>query len=194
MMDLHGKRIILASNSPRRHGLLRGLDIDFEVDTRNDFDERFNPDTPHAQVPVLMSEGKSQGFHRPLATDEIIVTADTMVLLSDEILGKPHSRDEAVSMLRDLSGREHRVITAVTLRDIRRMETFTDTTRVWFRELSDADITYYIDTYRPYDKAGAYGVQEWIGYVAIDRIEGSFYNVMGFPTALFCQHLRAFIG
>ncbi len=193
-MDLRGKRIILGSNSPRRRELLKGLDIDFEIDTCNSFNECFIPDTPYSEVPVLMSEGKSAGFHRPLSHGEILITADTMVILSDEILGKPHTREEAVKMLRDLSGKEHRVITAVTLRDSTRMKTESDTTRVWFKDLSDEEIFYYVDKYRPYDKAGAYGVQEWIGYTGISRIDGSYFNVVGFPVHLVYRMLQEFIG
>ena len=181
-MNLKGKKVILASGSPRRRELLAGLGIDFEVDTDNDFEERFDPSIPHDEVPVLMSEGKSRGFHRDLKKDEILITSDTMVLLDGLILGKPHSREEAVAMLKALSGRTHEVITAVTLRDLEHFKTVTDSTIVHFRELTDAEIDYYLDTYKPYDKAGAYGVQEWIGYAAITGIEGSFYNVMGFPV------------
>ena len=193
-MDLKGKRIILGSNSPRRKELLRGLNVDFEVDTGNEFNEYFSPGIPFSEVPVLMAEGKSSGFHRPLLDDEILITADTMVILSDEILGKPHDRGEAVKMLRDLSGKEHQVMTAVTLRDSRRMKTESDTTRVWFKDLSEAEINYYVDTFRPYDKAGAYGVQEWIGYVGITRIDGSYFNVVGFPVHLVYRMLLDFIG
>ena len=162
-MDLKGKKVILASNSPRRHELLKGLDIAFEVDTRNNFEESF-------------------------------ITSDTMVLLDGIIMGKPHSREEAEDMLRTLSGRTHEVITAVTIRDRSRMETVTDSTLVHFRSLSEEEISYYLDKYRPYDKAGAYGVQEWIGYVAITGIEGSFYNVMGFPVHKVYEELIKFAG
>ena len=187
-MDLKGKRIILGSNSPRRRELLSGLNIDFEVDTDNHFEEHFSPETPYDEVPRLMSEGKSHGFHRPLEKDEILITADTMVILPPaagrpgEILGKPRDREDAIRMLRDLSGREHHVTTAVTFRTAEREETFTDTTEVWFKELTDQEITYYIDTFRPYDKAGAYAIQEWIGYAGITRIDGSYFNVVGFPV------------
>ena len=192
-MDLGGKRIILASNSPRRRQLLKGLDIDFTVDTENYFKEYFKEGTPYTEVPVLMSEGKSLGFHRPLRDDEILVTADTMVLLKDDILGKPSSREDAARMLRELSGVSHHVITAVTIRDCRRMVTFSDTTEVIFNDLSDDEIQYYLDNYAPYDKAGAYGVQEWIGLVGIKKIDGSFYNVMGFPVHRFWQELKGFL-
>lgn len=187
-MDLKGKHIILGSNSPRRKELLKGLDIDFEVDTGNNFEEHFGTDVPFGQVPRLMSVGKSHGFHRPLAENEILITADTMVILPPqegrpgEILGKPKDREDAVRMLRDLSGRAHHVTTAVTLRDSRDEETFDVTTQVWFKALSEEEITYYVDTYRPFDKAGAYAIQEWIGHIGITRIEGSYFNVVGFPV------------
>lgn len=192
-MDLKGKKIILGSGSPRRRELLAGLDAVFTTDTGNSFNEEFGSDVPHEQVPALMAEGKSDGFHRPLAPDEILLTADTMVLCGDEILGKPADRDDAVRMLRMLSGRAHRVITAVTLRSASRRETFTDTATVHFTELSDSDIDYYIDRWQPFDKAGAYGVQEWIGYAGISGIEGSFYTVMGLPVHLVYRKLLEFI-
>ena len=199
-MDLHGKHIILASGSPRRRELLAGLNIEFEVDTRNSFDERFSDDTPFSEVPALMSRGKSYGFHRPLEKDEILITADTMVILpSDdrhpgEILGKPKDRADACRMLRDLSGREHQVVTAVTLRSVEREESFSVSTDVWFKELKDEEIAYYVDTFKPFDKAGAYGIQEWIGYAGITRIDGSYYNVVGFPVQRVYTALQRFVG
>ncbi|MGN1215444.1 MAG: Maf family nucleotide pyrophosphatase [Candidatus Cryptobacteroides sp.] len=193
MIDLKDKRIILASGSPRRRELLSAMDIGFTVDTGNSFDESWDPGTPHERVPELMSEGKSYGFHRALSDNEILVTSDTMVLCGDEILGKPADRDDAIRMLKLLSGRGHKVITAVTLRDNRKKKTFSVTSNVFFKELSDSEITYYIDTYKPYDKAGAYGIQEWIGYIGISRLEGSFYNVMGFPASRFYEELKAFL-
>ena len=197
-MNLNGKRIILASGSPRRRELLKGLDIDFEVDTRNSFEESFSADTPADQVPVLMAEGKSAGFHRPLADDEILITADTMVILppcdgrAGEILGKPKDAEDAARMLRDLSGREHHVTTAVTIRSNFRKDTFTTTTQVWFKKLSEEEIAYYIDNYKPFDKAGAYAIQEWIGHIGITRIEGSYFNVVGFPVQRVWEHLQSF--
>ena len=141
-----------------------------------------------------MSEGKSAGFHRPLAEDEILITADTMVIIpGKEILGKPKDRQDACRMLRDLSGRSHHVITAVTLRDSQKKETFTVTTEVWFKELSESEINYYIDTYKPFDKAGAYAIQEWIGHIGITRIEGSYFNVVGFPVQRVYEALMRFI-
>ena len=193
MIDLKDKQIILASGSPRRRELLSAMDIPFTVDTGNTFDESWSSDTPHEKVPELMSEGKSFGFHRELAANEILVTSDTMVLCGTEILGKPKDRDDAIRMLKLLSGRGHQVITAVTLRDREKKKTFSVTSNVFFKELSDSEITYYLDTYKPYDKAGAYGIQEWIGYIGISRLEGSFYNVMGFPASRFYEELKAFL-
>ena len=193
-MNLHGKKVILASNSPRRRELLAGLDVEFTVDTRNTFEEKFPEDMPHSQVPAHMSRGKSHGFWRPLEKGEILLTSDTMVLLDSLIMGKPHSREEAFEMLRSLSGRTHEVITAVTVRDQEHCETVSDTTLVTFRNLTDEEISYYIDTCKPYDKAGAYGIQEWIGYAACTAITGSFYNVMGFPVHKVYDELIKFAG
>ena len=193
MIDLKDKQIILASGSPRRRELLSAMDIPFTVDTGNTFDESWSEDTPHEKVPELMSEGKSFGFHRELADNEILVTSDTMVLCGTEILGKPKDRDDAIRMLKLLSGRGHQVITAVTLRVREKKKTFSVTSNVFFKELSDSEIIYYLDTYKPYDKAGAYGIQEWIGYIGISRLEGSFYNVMGFPASRFYEELKAFL-
>lgn len=182
-MELKGKKIILASNSPRRRELLAGMDVEFTVDTRNSFDEKWDPSTPHDQVPALMAEGKSNGFWRKLEKDEILITSDTMVLMDKMIMGKPHSREEAVAMLQSLSGKTHEVISAVTVRDgLGRKETFSDVAYVSFKELTLDEIDYYIDNYKPFDKAGAYGIQEWIGYIGITKLEGSFYTVMGFPV------------
>ena len=187
------RKIILGSGSPRRRELLGGLDIDFEVDTRNSFEEKYAPDTPHEQIPILLSQGKSHGFHRPLADNEILITSDTLVLCGDRVMGKPHDRQEAEDMLKCLSGRSHKVITAVTIRDIRHERTFSDTATVHFKTLSEAEIDYYLTKYRPYDKAGAYGIQEWIGYIGITGIEGSFYTIMGFPVHKVYSELLEFI-
>ena len=190
-MDLSSKHIILGSNSPRRRELLKGLDIDFEVDTNNNFEEHFGSDIPYDQVPRLMAQGKSHGFHRPLKENEILITADTMVILPatasrpGEILGKPKDREDACRMLRDLT-------TAVTLRDATHEETFDVTTEVWFKPLTEAEIAYYVDTYKPFDKAGAYAIQEWIGHIGITRIEGSYFNVVGFPVQRVYEALQRF--
>ena len=192
-MDLKGKRLILASNSPRRRKLLAGLSIDFEIDTRNNFEECYDPATPHFEIPVRLSEGKSLGFHRPLAENELLLTSDTLVLCGNEVLGKPADAEDAARMLRLLSGREHQVTTAVTLRSRDRMETISDTADVWFKELTEEEIQYYIEHFRPFDKAGAYGIQEWIGYIGITRIDGSFYTIMGLPVHVVYQLLQRFL-
>lgn len=194
MMDTKGKKIILGSNSPRRKELLGGLDIEFTVDTGNTFEEIYDPATPHERIPEVLSEGKSYGFHRTLEANEILITSDTLVLCGERVMGKPHSREEAIDMLRCLSGREHKVITAITLRDRGRCSTTSDTAVVYFKELTDNEIEYYVDQYKPFDKAGAYGIQEWIGYAGIGRIEGSYFTIMGLPVHLVYKELLNFIG
>lgn len=193
LMELNGKRLILASASPRRRELLAGLDVEFTVDTENTFIESTPDDIDPRMVPELMSKGKSHGFHRELEEDEILVTSDTMVLCGDEILGKPKDKADAVRMLRLLSGREHQVITAVTIRSNKQEKTFSVTSNVYFKNLTDKEIDFYIENFRPFDKAGAYGIQEWIGYIGISRLEGSFYNVMGFPTQRFYEEVQEFL-
>lgn len=192
------RRIILASGSPRRLELLAGLDLDFTVDTLNNFEEIVLPGTPAVEVPLQMAKGKSEGFHRPLEDDEILITADTVVIVSEDdggekVLGKPHSRDEAFEMLRLLSGRSHRVLTAVVIRDKSKTISFTDSTLVHFENIGEEEAAYYIDKYRPFDKAGGYGIQEWIGYATISGISGSYFNVMGFPVHRVYQALKEFI-
>ena len=186
------KRIILGSGSPRRRELLAGLDVDFTVDTANTFEESVPDGARPEDVPLLMSEGKSHGFHRPLEDDELLITADTVVIVDSRVLGKPHGREQAIEMLRELSGREHEVVSAVTFRSAAKELSVKDTTKVFVSPLSDEEIAYYVDTYRPFDKAGGYGIQEWLGFAAIGRIEGSFYNVMGFPVHRVWELLRQF--
>ena len=192
-MDIGSKKIILGSASPRRKELLAGLGLDFTVDTANNFEEVYSPQTPHERIPEVLSEGKSHGFHRELEDNEILITSDTLVLCEDHVMGKPHSREEAYRMLKLLSGRSHKVITAVTIRDCSNISTSSDTAVVYFKELTDSEIYYYIDTFKPYDKAGAYGIQEWIGYIGIEKIEGSYFTIMGFPVHLVYQELQKFI-
>lgn len=186
------KKIILGSRSPRRRELLEQLGIAFSVDTDNHFEEKSDSKNEAHQIPLDMCRGKSHGFHRALADDELLITADTVVIVDGVVLGKPRSREEAAEMLSLLSGRTHEVVTAVCLRDAYRESCFSDSTWVRFEELSPTEIDYYITHYHPFDKAGAYGVQEWIGYVAVSRIEGSFYNVMGLPMHKVYQELKKF--
>lgn len=191
-MDLKGKKLILSSASPRRKELLEGLGLDFTIDTGTSFIEQYAPWTPLEQIPALMAEGKSEGFHRQLADDEILLTSDTMVYCDGVVMGKPHSRDEAISMLHHLSGRIHHVTTAITLRDSHHKITVSDTAYVHFKTLSDNEITYYVDNFKPFDKAGAYGIQEWIGYIGITKIEGSYFTIMGLPVHLVYEKLAEF--
>jgi septum formation protein len=189
---LQNKKVILASASPRREQLISGLDIDFVVELNGDVDEIWDQSIDPVKVPEYLSLLKSKGFGRELRSDEILITADTMVLCNGEILGKPADRDDAVKILMKLSGNIHTVITGVTLRSNEKVKNFCATTQVWFRELKMQEIEYYIDNYKPYDKAGAYGAQDWIGFVAIEKIEGSYFNVMGLPVQKLYTELSRF--
>lgn len=186
-------RLILASHSPRRKELLAGCGLQFTLADNYEVDERYPDDLPVDEVAAYLSRLKSESFPRELSDGEVLITADTVVLLQDRILGKPSGREGAIGMLRDLSGRNHRVITGVTLRRRDGIETFDSRTEVWFKPLTEEEIRYYVDTFQPYDKAGAYGIQEWIGYVGIERIEGSFYNVMGLPVQKLIARLEKFV-
>lgn len=176
------KRVILGSKSPRRRELLKEILPSFTVDAETSFVESKDCGIPPRALPAAMSEGKSLGFHRPLEPDEILITADTVVIVGNRLLGKPKDRQDAVDMLKALSGRTHEVVTSVTVRSNAHKKTFTDTAYVTFKKLTDSEINYYIDTCKPYDKAGAYGIQEWIGYIGITEIKGSYYTVMGLPV------------
>lgn len=192
MLNLSCYHIVLASRSPRRQMLLKGLDIDFEIrlkDTPEDYPLRMNG----KEVALMLSRRKSHAFsHDDLPADFLLITADTIVWLDDKILNKPESEEEAVTMLQTLSGRKHTVYTGVCVRSGQKEESFCATTDVWFRSLSSDEITYYVQRYKPFDKAGAYGAQEWIGYVAIERIEGSYFNVMGLPVQMLFTCLQGF--
>lgn len=183
----------LASASPRRRELLKGLDIDFTVEPGKDEKEAYSEGMPHTEIPEFLARHKSESFHRELVPREVLITADTLVFLDEKILGKPHSSEEAHQMLRALSGRTHTVTTGMALRTRERIHTFSDTTEVDFRPLADPEIDYYIKTYRPFDKAGAYGIQEWIGYTGITAIRGSYFNVMGLPVQRLYTELCNFL-
>ena len=185
-------RLILASQSPRRRELLAGSGLDFQLAERFECDESY-PAMPLTDVAEYLSRKKSEAYPAELSERDILLTADTVVIACGEILGKPHSRDEAITMLRMLSGSTHEVATGVTLRTSTKSHSFTSVSKVRFRQLSLEEIEYYVDNYRPMDKAGSYGIQEWIGYVGIEHIDGSFYNVMGLPIQrLYCE-LERFI-
>ncbi len=173
--------IILASNSPRRKELLSGIDVDYTIKTIRDVDESYPDSTPKEGIAEFVARKKALAYMSELKENELLITADTVVLLGDTILGKPVNKDEAKQMLQMLSGKTHRVITGVCMVTRKKEVSFSDTTFVTFGELTCAEIEYYVEQYCPMDKAGAYGVQEWVGYVGVDRIEGSYYNVMGLP-------------
>ena len=185
-------RLVLASNSPRRKELLRGLGIDFEVRLIGDIDESYPNDLPANEVPVYISKAKAAAYMDTMTENEVILTADTVVVCDGEILGKPYNAEDARRMLGLLSGKSHEVITGVTLSTLQWQRSFAVTTVVWFKELSADEISFYVDNYRPFDKAGAYGIQEWIGYVGVQRIEGSYFNVMGLPVQRIYEELKGY--
>lgn len=192
LSNLKKYHIILASKSPRRQELLRGMGVDFEILTK-ETPENYPIDLPLDEVPRYLSLQKSLAFNdKELPADYLLITSDTVVICEGEILGKPKDREEAVRMLRLLSGQTHHVVTGVTVRTAEKTESFAVRSNVAFAELDQDEIDYYIEHCKPFDKAGAYGIQEWIGYVGISGLEGSFYNVMGLPTRKLYQCLKGF--
>lgn len=185
-------KIVLGSNSPRRRELLAGLDIDFEVRVIPGIDESYPETLPLDEVPAYIAGKKAEAYLPTLPADELVVTADTVVVVGNEILGKPQDREDAIAMLRKLSGRTHEVVTGVCLTTKEKTVSFSASSVVSFARLDDDEIVYYVDKYRPFDKAGSYGIQEWIGYVAVEAINGSFYNVMGLPIHRLYQELKRF--
>ena len=193
MLDnLKSYQVVLASKSPRRQELLRGMGLDFTVLTK-ETPETFPSDMSPEKVPAFLSRQKSLAFAaEELPASFLLITADTIVLAGNEILGKPVDRDDALRMLGMLSGKRHHVVTGVTVRNALRSKTFSAKSAVRFAELDADEMCYYVDRYRPYDKAGSYGIEEWIGYVGISGLNGSFYNVMGLPTRHLYQVLKQF--
>ncbi|MCQ2051542.1 MAG: Maf family nucleotide pyrophosphatase [Bacteroidaceae bacterium] len=185
-------RLVLGSGSPRRKELLAYFDIPFTVDDSSNTPEIINHALQLSAVAPDLSLQKSRGFHRELEPDEILITADTIVICKDQILGKPKDNGDARRMLHMISGCTHQVSTGVTIRTVSKQLTFCAVSRVTFRELTNQEIDYYIENYKPFDKAGAYGIQEWIGSVGVTGIEGSFYNVMGLPVQMLHDRLLAF--
>ena len=185
-------KIILASNSPRRQQLLHEMGISFEVRVKP-VDEIFPENLSNEEVAIFLCELKANAFvEDEFKDDELLITADTIVCLGDEILNKPNDRPHAIEMLTKLSGKMHEVITGVCLRSKEKMKSFSVSTNVYFRELSMNEIEYYVDAFHPLDKAGSYGIQEWIGFVGITKIEGSYFNVVGFPTEKIFEVLKNF--
>lgn len=188
LTNLASKKIILGSNSPRRQELLRGLELDFEVRVRP-IEEDIPTDLPAQDAAAYLSKLKADAF-LDLQDNELLITADTVVINGDKVLGKPMDEEEAFEMLKRLSGTTHTVITAVTLKDLKTSVTLEDEAKVTFRQLDEEEIRHYLKYYQPYDKAGAYGIQEWIGFVGVNGITGAYFTVMGFPLHLVYAQLK----
>jgi septum formation protein len=192
MLNLKDHKLILASQSPRRRELLRGLDVEFDV-TSVDADESFPAALKGADAVQYICKAKANAYKPLLADKTIAITADTVVILDDKIIGKPKTEEEAFGMIKSLSGRVHEVITAVCIFTNEKTTEFYSSTEVHFSALTDEEIRYYINKYKPFDKAGSYGVQEWIGYIGIEKIVGSYFNVMGLPVKRLYDELKTFI-
>lgn len=192
MLDnLKDKQIILASKSPRRQELLKGLDINFEIQTK-DVDESYPATMTPEEVPAFLAEKKAAAFEDQLGENTIIITSDTIVIQEGTILEKPQSIEDGKRMIGQLADNKHVVVTGVCIQSQSKKEVFSDHTQVHFMPLTEAEIDYYMNKYEPFDKAGSYGVQEWIGYVGIEKLEGSYYNVMGLPVHKVYEALKGF--
>jgi septum formation protein len=190
---LKGYRLILASQSPRRRALLEGLDLTFDIIVRENIDEIYPSGLHKLEIPEYLARIKSDSYIDLLDEKTLLITADTIVWLKNRVVGKPENVEDAISIVTGLSGNMHEVITGVCIRSIDRIKVFHGISKVWFRKLSAEEIHYYINHYLPLDKAGAYGIQEWIGYAGIEKIEGSFYNVMGLPVQMVYTELINFV-
>ena len=192
-MEKHnlGFQLVLGSKSPRRQELLAGMGFDFEVRTK-DTDEDFPDSVSPKEVPVYLAALKANALVNELKQGEVLITSDTIVLLENEILGKPTSPENAKEMLRKLASNNHEVITGVHLKSLEKSHSFSVSTKVFFKPLTEEMIDFYIENYNPFDKAGSYGIQEWIGFVGVDRIEGSYFNVVGLPVAELWDALNNF--
>ena len=191
IQNIQQYEIILASQSPRRQQLLTDLGLQFKVQSMN-VDEVFPSGLGMNEIPVYLAELKATAFLPQLKSNQLVITADTIVWLDGQALNKPSDYDDGFRMLKDLSGKKHQVITGVCLLSTQKKISFFSSTDVWFKDLDEDEIHYYLQNFRPYDKAGGYGIQEWIGYIGIHRIEGSFYNVMGLPIQSLYEHLKTF--
>lgn len=186
-------RLILGSGSPRRHQLIQELGVPYDILSGQEFDETYPSGLKREQIALYLAEKKAELLSNSVGERQILITADTIVWVNGQIMNKPADRREAINMLSRLSGTKHEVITGVCLSTSTAQHAFYALTDVYFRELSPEEITFYIDTWEPYDKAGSYGIQEWIGYIGIQRIDGSFYNVMGLPMSKLYTELKAFV-
>ena len=180
--NLKKYKVILASNSPRRKELLAGLGVDYEVRTLPDVDESYPETLQGADIPLYIAKEKADAYVAMMQPGELMITADTIVWLDGKVLGKPQDKEDALQMLRTMSGRTHEVFTGVCITTTDWQRSFTAQTEVRFATLSEEEIAYYVDNFQPMDKAGAYGVQEWIGFIGVENISGSYYNIMGLPV------------
>jgi len=191
--EINNYKVILGSQSPRRQHLLKELGIKFITKVKAGIDESYPDNLNYEEIPVYLAKHKAQYYENMLDLRTILITADTIVWLNNRVINKPQDHDDAIKILKDLSGKKHEVLTGICLKNSVKEETFCSKTDVYFRNLSDIEIKHYVDKYRPYDKAGAYGIQEWIGYIGIQRIDGSYFNVMGLPVQELYQKLSHFI-
>lgn len=183
-------KVILASASPRRHELLKGFDVEFSVKRLPDVEETFPAELQAGDVPLFLSKKKADAYRPIMGDDELVITADTIVWLDGKVLGKPADVDEARRMLHNMSGKRHAVFTGVTITTKGEQRSFVAQSNVTFAVLTDEEVEYYIEKYKPMDKAGAYGAQEWIGYIGMENIEGSYFNVMGLPVQRLYSELK----
>lgn len=186
-------RIILGSRSPRRQQLLKGLGIQFEVIPADSEDENYPSDLEKFEIPVFLASQKSAYYKKYIDNNTLVITADTIVWIDSKVVGKPMNQDQAVDILRSLSGRKHQVLTGVCLKTKTKETAFCAISDVFFRKLLPEEIKYYVSTWKPFDKAGAYGIQEWIGYIGIKKINGSYFNIMGLPTERLFLELKKFV-
>lgn len=191
-MNIQNYHIILGSNSPRRRELLAGLDLNFEVKVIPGLEEHYPPTLQPEEIPVFLARQKAEAYIPALLDKALLITADTIVWNQNKVIGKPKDREDAIQMLQSLSGHEHHVVTGVCLTTTEKQKAFSVVSTVKFTALTDEEISYYVDKYHPFDKAGAYGIQEWIGYIGVESINGSFYNVMGLPVQRLYQELKKF--
>ncbi len=192
LKNLQKYNVLLASKSPRRHELMNQLRVPYKVVTMRNIDEDYPQDMAAIDVAQFLSEKKADAYKEIIGNDELLITADTTVVLGDKVYGKPQDRDEALNMLDELSGNVHQVVSGVTISTKDKRISFTSVTDVKFADITHDDIVYYVDNYQPLDKAGAYGIQEWIGCVAVEWIKGSYYNVMGLPVHRLYRELKLF--
>ena len=188
---LKDKNIILASKSPRRQELLKGLDIEFEIRTK-DVDESYDSNLSPSEICTFLSQKKAEAFKHELTENDILITSDTIVSLDGRILEKPKTKTESIKMISSLSENQHSVFSGVSITSTEKQITFYDETKVFFKPLSDEEIEYYVEKYNPCDKAGSYGIQEWIGYIGVEKIEGDFFSVMGLPLNTLYKRILSF--